>query len=159
VFRLNWNKKKTTEKSVETLIILIPYWFFSSLGRYLKLKGLAFVLETFTCNLTNPHGLKAITKLTASGWKEPLIHHPLHSNVRGAGCCLCRLEDLLNKNVSCTKLLSKAHWKLQFYFKCQTKKIADNFARHFLIFKNDLLRASCKYCIYNGSATWYTTHC
>jgi hypothetical protein len=47
----------------------------------------------------NPHWFKAITKLTASGWKEPLLPHPLHSTVGGAGeggCFLCSPED---KNV------------------------------------------------------------
>jgi hypothetical protein len=33
----------------------------------------------------NPHGLKAISKLTASGWKEPLPPHPLHSTMGGRG--------------------------------------------------------------------------
>jgi hypothetical protein len=53
----------------------------------------------------NPHGLKAITKLTASGLKEPILPPPLaqHCVVKGGGGhLLCSPEDLLNKNASYT---------------------------------------------------------
>jgi hypothetical protein len=42
--------------------------------KVLKNLGLAFVLETLT--LTNPHGLKVITKLTASGEKSHYYNYP-----------------------------------------------------------------------------------
>jgi hypothetical protein len=53
----------------------------------------------------------AITKLTASGWKAPLLPHPLLSVVGGAGgkgCFLHSPEDLLHKNMNCTHIIIKS---------------------------------------------------
>jgi hypothetical protein len=83
----------------------------------------------------NPHSLKTITKLTASGWKEPLLPHPLNSTVAGK-ICLIKTQVIL-------KLSSKAHWNLRFYVKpLKQISLLRYLARHFLFLKNNLSTAS-----------------
>jgi hypothetical protein len=60
----------------------------------------------------NPHGLIAITKHTASGLKEPLLPHPLHSTVGegGGGVVSSTSLKICKINTQFTlKLSSKAH--------------------------------------------------
>jgi hypothetical protein len=81
----------------------------------------------------NPHGLKALTKLTASGLKRSTttLPHAQHCGLKGGGSRLLYTyspEDLLN---------------FKFTFLCktaQTKKFAKIFSQAFLIFKKIYLR-------------------
>jgi hypothetical protein len=84
---------------------------------------MAFLLKTSETKKflnPNPHGLKAVTKLTASGWKQPLLTHPLHSTVGGRGegdDFSAALKICFIKTHVTLKVSSKAHWNLRFYVK------------------------------------------
>jgi hypothetical protein len=88
---------------------------------------------------SNPNCFKTITKLTASGGKEPLVSHPLHSTGGGAGdgCAYsATLQICFIKAWITLTLSSKAHWKLCFYRKpLKHKNSLRDFASHFFILK------------------------
>jgi hypothetical protein len=80
------------------------------------------------CNLfnPNPYCFIAITKAAASGWKDPLLTHPLHSPVggRGKGGASSRAQKIcLIKTWVTLKLSSKACWKWSFNENLWNRKV------------------------------------
>jgi hypothetical protein len=76
------------------------------------------LVDVYICTLRpNSHGLKAITKLTASGWKKPILPHPpppkkKYSTVGGGGgggAFSTALKICLIKAWVTLKLSSAAH--------------------------------------------------
>jgi hypothetical protein len=80
------------------------------------------------------HCFKAITKLTASGWKEPFPPHPMYCTV-GGGAFSAALKICLIKAWLTFILLTKAHWKWRCNGKSpDTKKLQRYIARFFFVF-------------------------
>jgi hypothetical protein len=100
--------------------------------------------------------LKTITKATASGWKEPLLPHPLHSPVGGAGeggAFSTAFKICLIKTWVTLQFSSKSPWNLRFYVKPLKKMFAEVFFEAFLIL--NLLKASCTSFLLKKSSSFY----
>jgi hypothetical protein len=82
------------------------YWrIFCRADFPLKQKITCALIEQLSMFNPNPHCFIVITKVTACGWKEPLLPHPLHSaqpywGEGEGGCYIYGSEDWLHKNVS-----------------------------------------------------------
>jgi hypothetical protein len=106
--------QSTYEISIVVTCYHIPVIIFPTFICFVYLLYKYIDIEKLILN-PNPHCFIAITKATASGWKEPLLPQPLHSPVGGRGkggptaLKICSIKTWVTH-----KLSPEAYWKWHF---------------------------------------------
>jgi hypothetical protein len=100
---INEGEENFKQANLNALLLFLKYYL---MYWYFGLFDLFNEVEKFFKFNPNPLSFEAITKLTASGCKEPPLPHPMHSTVGGpgeGGCFPCRPKIcLINASITVT---------------------------------------------------------